>query len=87
MEHNSPDVVLRHAGAAKRILDDPEFQAAVTTVEENYIEGWKSSKTAGERESAHARYTALRDVVKQLRLVFDRGETQKAHDTRNGRGT
>lgn len=81
-----PNEVINRAAAAKRLLDDGEFKAAVSQVEENYIAAWKSGKTVDEREVAHHRWAALRDVIAQIKLVFDRGETQKAHDKRHGRG-
>jgi hypothetical protein len=63
---------------ARALLETDIFREACETVERNYILQWRKATAVEERELAHARITALTDVVRNIHLVMERGAHEAA---------
>lgn len=83
MSMTSEEEVTRGA-AAKRLCEDPLFIEAMTKVEANTIQAWRSGDTPQKREAAHAKLKALEEIATQLRIVIQYGEVaEKKVETAN----
>jgi len=72
--------IMREAREAGQALDDPAWRRAVEHVQENIEQQWKAGETTVARETAHYQWRALRDVLVQLQMAFQRGEALRKHD-------
>lgn len=58
---------------ALALLEDPVFEEAIDMARDSFIEEWRNGDTVKEREAAHAKDAALDDVLRQLRVLAQRG--------------
>lgn len=68
---------------AQRILDDPVFRDAVATTDAQIVREWRQADTPEVRERAHIRQEVLDDLVRALRRIAARGETETTLAERN----
>lgn len=60
--------------AAQALLASPTLLAALEMARQEVLEEWQAAGTTTERERLHGAYCVLPAVVKQLRILRDRGE-------------
>lgn len=71
---------------ARVILESEAFSNAVARVREGYIQMWQyHAPSMQDRESIHARVTALDEIVAQLKATMDTGAFHVAQAKRRGR--
>lgn len=58
---------------ARRLMDEPAFERAVSEVEQDIVAEWKSADMVGGREKAHAKMQVLFDLVEQLAAIYGAG--------------
>lgn len=71
----------RKAIEARRLFEDKAFQEAMSRLERDYIERWKNSATAEERELLWHRLRALEDIRTDLTATISGGAVA-AHNAR-----
>ncbi len=72
-EETTEETLVR-AESARSVLESELFVESVLTVRENIIKRWEVAETTQKREEAHSLLWSLREVLKQLKIVMERGE-------------
>lgn len=71
------DDVEQRGRQARALMENEMFREACITVEANLIKRWRTSKTAAEREAAHAELAGLDAVVRTIGEVVRRADYER----------
>ena len=76
-EANNAELDYLLGAQAERLMTDPVFRRAVSDLESQITETWKAATTLEAREQAHAEFTGLHSVVRQLRSYYDAAQLRQ----------
>ncbi len=82
MSDPTPDEMVQAGFAARRLLADPVFTAAVTDLETQWITAWRAATDPAERDRYWHHLHALDAVRRALEITVTRGDAITAPTSR-----
>lgn len=66
--------VIATGSAARSLLASDALQKAIDNARTLIVRNWECANTTEERERLHAEYCAIPTVIRNIKILFDRGE-------------